>query len=136
MGLMSSIILGKRDIAMNSSKFMSIYASRGFSLLGLLIQICTFPCLVAGSLYLTSKNSTYVLYSSVLRMYLALFAGFLGSLSASAVIYRKIMIHNLIFGALAGGIVYSSSSDLHPNPAIPLTCGFIMAFISSILHSG
>lgn len=34
-------------------------------------------------------------------MYLALVAGVLGSFSASALRYRKIMIHDLIFGGLA-----------------------------------
>lgn len=113
MGLISSLILGKKDTTLNHPKYMSIYATRGFSLLGLLVQFCTFPCLVAGSLFHTSVNNSFILYSSVLRMYLALIAGVLGSFSASAISYKKIMIHDLIFGALAGGIVYSSSSDLH-----------------------
>lgn len=104
-GLISSIILGKKDTTINNIKYMSVYASRGMSLLGLLVQFCTFPCLVAGSLYTTSINNTYVLYSSVLRMFLALVAGILGSFSASAITYRKIMIHDLVFGGLA--VIYN-----------------------------
>jgi len=68
-------------------------------------------------------------------MYLALVAGVLGSFTASALTYRKIFAHDLIFGALAGGIAYSSSSDLHPNPAIPLAVGYIFGLTSSIYHS-
>jgi hypothetical protein len=34
-------------------------------------------------------------------MYLALIAGILGSFSASAIVHKKIMIHDLIFGSLA-----------------------------------
>lgn len=100
MGLISSCILGRKDTTINHPKFMSVYASRALSLLGLLIQFCTFPCLVAASLYTTSVNNMYILYSSVLRMYLALIAGILGSFSASAITYRKIMIHDLVFGGL------------------------------------
>lgn len=80
---------------------MSIYASRAFGLLGLLFQFCTFPCLVAASIYKTSANRNAILYSSVLRMYLALGSGILGSFSASSLTYRKIFIHDLIFGGLA-----------------------------------
>jgi hypothetical protein len=78
-----------------------MYASRGFGILGLLFQFCTFPGLVAASLFRTSANQEIVLYSSVLRMYLALAAGVLGSFTASALTYRKIFAHDLIFGALA-----------------------------------
>lgn len=80
---------------------MSIYASRAFGLLGLCIAFCTFPALVAAGLYKTSTNNMYILHSSVLRMFLALVAGVLGSFSASAITYRKIFAHDVIFGALA-----------------------------------
>lgn len=101
MGLMSSVILGRRDTTIDHPRYMSLYSSRSFSLLGLLIAFCTFPALVAGSLYQTSTNNSYILYSSILRMYLALVAGVLGSFAASALTYRKIFIHDLIFSALA-----------------------------------
>lgn len=76
-----------------------------------------------------------MLYSAVLKMYLALVAGILGSFTASALTYRKIFAHDLIFGGLAGGIVYSSSSDLHANPGIPLSCGFILGLICSLYQA-
>lgn len=101
MGLISSIILGKKETTIGHRRYMSIYASRGFALLGLLVTFCTFPCLVAGSLYHASANKEAVLYSSVLRMYLALIAGVLGSFTASALTYRKIFIHDLVFGGIA-----------------------------------
>lgn len=31
--------------------------------------------------------------------------------------------------------MYSSSSNLHENPSIPLSCGFLMAFVSTWRHS-
>jgi hypothetical protein len=78
----------------------------------------------------------------MLGMYLALVASLLGSFTASALIYIKIMIHDIIFSALSviidiiqGGIVYSSSSDLQPNPAVPLTCGFVMSFAMTFYHA-
>lgn len=101
MGFVSSLILGKKKTTVGHPRYMSLYASRSFSLLGLLIAICTFPALVAGSLYKTSDNNQYILYSSVLRMYLALVAGVLGSFSASALTYRKIFLHDLVFSSLS-----------------------------------
>ena len=101
MGLISSVILGRKNTTVGHTRYMSLYSSRSFSLLGLLIAFCTFPTLVAGSLYQTSTNNSYILYSAVLRMYLALAAGVLGAFAASALTYRKIFIHDLIFSALS-----------------------------------
>lgn len=56
MGLISSVILGKKETTVGHRRYMSVYASRAFGILGLLIIFCTFPCLVAGSLFRTSAN--------------------------------------------------------------------------------
>ena len=136
MGLISSVILAKKDTTINHPRYMSIYSSRGLGLLGLCISFCFFPCLVAAGLYKASDNKQIVLYSSVLRMYLALVAGVLGSFAMCALTYRKCHVHDIIFGGLAGGIIYSSSSDLHPNPAVPLGAGFIGGLISTCYQSG
>lgn len=56
MGIISSLILARKDTTINHPRYMSLYASRGFGLLGVLVIFCTFPALVAGSLYRTSAN--------------------------------------------------------------------------------
>lgn len=99
-GLISGLILGRKETTVNHPRYMSVYASRAFGLLGLCVAFCTFPSLVAGSLYKSSRNNHYILYSAVLRMYLALAAGVLGSFSCSALTYRKIFAHDVIFSAL------------------------------------
>lgn len=68
-------------------------------------------------------------------MYLALVSGVLGSFSASALTYRKCFVHDIVFGGIAGGIIYSSSSDLHPNPGVPLGVGFIGGMVSTLYQS-
>lgn len=68
-------------------------------------------------------------------MWFALGAGILGSFSASAIINGKIFLHDLVYSGLSGGIVYSSCSDLHRNPAIPLSIGFLVSFVVSAFHS-
>lgn len=100
MGLVASIIQGRKDTTINSPRYISVYASRGFGILGLCVQFCVFPCLVAASLYKASTNKMIILYSSVFRMWFALTAGILGSFAASALTYRKIFAHDLIFGAI------------------------------------
>lgn len=59
-GLISTVLLDRRQTTVNHIRYMSTYESRGLSLLGLLVQFCTFPCLVAASLYLTSNNKAYI----------------------------------------------------------------------------
>jgi hypothetical protein len=100
-GFISSLMLGREQTALNTLVDVSSYTNRGFTLFGLLIQFCTFPCLVVGSLYFSSMNNAYVFLTAIMGMYLALVAGFLGTFTASAFIYRRIMIHDVIFSALA-----------------------------------
>jgi len=74
------------------------------------------------------------MYAGTLNMWLALAASVLGSFSASAFAYRKIHIYDVIFSTLSGAIAYSSSGNLHSNPAVPLTVGFFIGFLSSLLN--
>lgn len=36
---------------------------------------------------------------------------------------------------IQGGIVYSSTVNLHRNPAVPLTAGFIMGMVCTLMHA-
>jgi ammonia channel protein AmtB len=105
-GLVASLIVGNEAPPPHRENIINptTYTTRSFSLLGLLFQFCTFPCLVAASLYATSNNNAIIFSSSVLRMYLAVAAGFLGAATASAIIYRKIIIHDFLLSALAVNI--------------------------------
>lgn len=100
MGFFASLVQGRKDTTINSPRYISVYASRGLGILGICVIFCVFPCLVAACIFKTSANRMTILYSSVLRMYLALVASILGSFTASALTYRKIFAHDLIFGAI------------------------------------
>lgn len=68
-------------------------------------------------------------------MFLAMIAGVLGTVSASCICLKKIIVHDFISGALTGGIVYSSSCALHENPGVPVTAGFAVSFLLTLVHS-
>lgn len=103
--------------------------------MGFIFTFCAFPFLCVSGLYHTSQNRGFMAYVGTLNMYLALGAGVLGSFSSNALTYRKINTFDLIFTGLSGGIVFSSSADLHRNPGIPLGVGFITGFVATIFHS-
>ena len=102
MGFFSSLLLGIKNKKQTEKhhKYFSLYATRCLSLVGLVIIFCTFPSLCVGSLYQTSVNNGYILYVAPFNMWFALVAGVLGSFCASALTYRKIFIHDLIFSGI------------------------------------
>lgn len=135
MGLFASLILGRKDTTYRHYHYKSVYSSRGFGILGLVIVFAAFPLLVTNGVYAVSTNYTYIAYIAPFNMWFALGAGVLGSFSISALTYRKIFLHDLVHTGLAGGIAYSSCSALHRNPAVPLTVGFVSGFVVSLFHS-
>lgn len=100
-GIVSSLILGRKDTTVDHPYYMSVYSSRSLGLVGLVVAVCTFPMLVVGSLYKTSINYSYILFIATLNMYLAVGAGILGAFSASAIFNGKIFLHDLVFSGLA-----------------------------------
>lgn len=100
-GIVSSLILGRKDTTVDHPYYMSVYSSRSLGLVGLVVAVCTFPLLVVGSLYQTSINYSYILFIATLNMYLAVGSGILGAFSASALFNGKIFLHDLIFSGLA-----------------------------------
>ena len=54
----------------------------------------------AGLLTYTAQDK-YILYAAPVNMWLALCSGVLGSFTASAFIYRKFSVHDLIFSGLS-----------------------------------
>lgn len=102
MGFISSLLLGLKNKKSTAEhrRYLSIYATRCLGLVGLVIIFSTFPTLCVSGLYQTSQNNSYILYVAPLNMWFALTAGVLGSFCASALTYRKIFIHDLIFSGI------------------------------------
>lgn len=101
MGVVSSLLLGKKDTTTNHSGFYSSYSNRGIALMGFIFTFCAFPFLCVSGLYHTSQNRGFMAYVGTLNMYLALGAGVLGSFSSNALTYRKINTFDLIFTGLS-----------------------------------
>lgn len=135
MGLISSIILGRRNTTSDHYYYRSVYATRSMGLVGLVIVFAAFPMLSVAGVYNVSVRYNLIKYIVPLNMWLALGAGILGSFSMSAIINGKIYLHDLLYSGLSGGIVYSSSADLHKNPAVPLTVGFLMGAVICAYNS-
>lgn len=100
LGLLSALILGKRESTINHIHFNSSYTIQSLSLLGLVFVWCSFIFLQTANLY-TVANSMAVLYSSTVNMWLALAASVLGAFTASAIAYRKIHIYDIIFSSMS-----------------------------------
>lgn len=135
LGLIAGLILGKRDTTIDHPRYMSIYSSQAFGLIGFCCIICAMPFLSAAGLYRTSTNDSTILWISSMNMWFALISGVIGSFSISNIVWGKTFLHDIVFGGLAGGIAFSSSSDIGFNPAIPLTVGFVASLFSTLLNS-
>ena len=51
LGIVSSLILGKKDMTQHSINYVSSYLNRALPFLGAVLVWCTFPILVTGTLY-------------------------------------------------------------------------------------
>lgn len=101
MGLFSSLVLGRKNTTVQHVHYKSVYSSRGFGLLGLVIVFSAFPMLVTSGVYNVSENYAYIAYIVPFNMWFALGAGILGAFSISALTYRKIFLHDLVHSGLA-----------------------------------
>jgi len=75
------------------------------------------------------------MWMAALNMWLCLCGSILGYFSSTSIQRGKLKLHDLIFSGLGGAIVYSSSVDLHRNPAVPLTVGFVASFFLTLLYT-
>ena len=99
MGLISSLILGKRSLTKGSPAFKSSYRIMAFALLGVIFVWCSFPILVLSNVY-TSVNGKIVAMAGQVNIWLALASGVLGCFGASSLSYRKLSIHDLVFSSI------------------------------------
>lgn len=110
-GLISAFILGGKEETLDHSRYISIYASRAFGFFGLCIMFCTFPFLCLSDLYRTSSNDAPILAAAPLNMWLSLVAGINGAFCISALVYRRIHPHDIIFSGLCVSYFYYLGRD-------------------------
>ena len=83
-----------------------------------------------------------MIWVAALNMWFSLISGLLGSYTICTVSYKKLYLHDIVFGGIAvilcfikGGIAYSSSADLHTNPAAPIAIGFLAGITTSFANT-
>ena len=72
-----------------------------FALLGFLFLCVSLPMLSGISIFTRTITDNAVLYATVLNTWLAVMAVVLGTFTASAFLYRKFNVHDLIFTGTA-----------------------------------
>ncbi len=99
MGLVSSLVLGKKDITGNNPYFSSRYRVMGLALLGIIFVWCSFPIVVLTSVY-ESTTGMIIAMTGQVNIWLALAASVLGVYSATSLFYRKFSVHELVFTSI------------------------------------
>lgn len=107
-----------------------------FSLLGFLFLVVSLPSLSGISIFTRTKYDNAVLYASHINAWLAILSSVLGTFTASAFIYRKFSVHDLVFNGSAGAIALAMEADICFNPCVPLIVGFVVGFICSLFPAG
>lgn len=72
-----------------------------FSLLGFLFLVVSLPSLSGISIFTRTNYDNAVLYASHINAWFAILASVLGTFTASAFIYRKFSVHDLVFNGSA-----------------------------------
>lgn len=77
-----------------------------FGLLGFLFVVVTLPILNTISIFTKTVIDNAVLYASHINAWLAVFSSVLGTFTASAFLYRKFSVHDLVFVGTAVFIMF------------------------------
>ena len=99
LGLISSLVLGKREQTLNNVAFKSSYKIMALAFLGIIFVWCSFPVLVLSSVY-TSVSGKIVAMAGQVNIWLALATSVLGCYTASTISYRKFCVHDMIFASI------------------------------------
>lgn len=99
LGLVSSLVLAKRDKTINNPAFKSSYKIMALAFLGIIFVWCSFPVLVLSSVY-TSVTGKIVAMAGQVNIWLALATSVLGCYTASTLSYRKFCVHDMIFASI------------------------------------
>lgn len=99
LGLVSSLVLGKKNLTINNPSFKSSYKIMALAFLGIIFVWCSFPILVLSNVY-TSTSGKIVAMAGQVNIWLALATSVLGCYTASTLSYRKFCIHDMIFASI------------------------------------
>lgn len=98
LGLISSIILGKKDLTIHNDNVINTYYLRTLALLGVIFVWCCFPILTLVNTYNT-VNGQIVAMPGQVNIWLALAGSAIGSYTASLFVHAKFCVHDLVFSA-------------------------------------
>lgn len=99
LGLVSSLILGKRELTAQNVNYFSRYKVMSMSLLGMILVWCSFPIVLLGEVFNSTRGYIVALTGQV-NIWLALASSALGCFSASSLYFRKLSAHDLIFSCI------------------------------------
>ena len=99
LGIVSSIILGKKEQTKENQNYRSSYKIMALAFLGIIFVWCAYPILVLNSVY-ESEGGKIVAMIGQVNIWLALATSVLGCYTASSLIYRKFAVHDMIFGSI------------------------------------
>jgi hypothetical protein len=99
LGLVSSLVLGKRHLTINNSHFSSRYRVMGLAMLGIVFVWCSFPVLLLTSVFESSTGMIVAMIGQV-NIWLALAASVLGVFSACSLYFKKFSVHELVFTSI------------------------------------
>lgn len=142
LGLILTLIIGKKDISSSHPNFSSSYMTQAITFVGTVLVCLTFPNLICAGLIterIGNENITngdmFVILSAQINAWFSMAGGVVGAFTASALVYKKFYLHDIIFTALAGAIAFSSSADVNWNPGAAMTIGSFAGFICSLCHT-
>lgn len=104
LGLVSSFILGKRELTKNNLNFKSSYKIMALAFLGIIFVWCSYPILVLSNVY-TSATGKAVAMMGQVNIWLALATSVLGCYTASTLSYRKFCVHDMVFASITVNIL-------------------------------
>jgi hypothetical protein len=99
LGLVSSIVLSKREKTLNNPSFKSSYKIMALAFQGIIVVWCAYPVLVLANVY-TSATGKVVAMAGQVNIWLALATSVLGCYTASTLSYRKFCVHDMIFASI------------------------------------
>lgn len=105
LGLVSSLVLGGKELTKDNPNYKSSYNTMALSFLGIIFVWCAFPVLILSDTYNSNGNtdSTKGNLAGMIgqvNIWLCLAASVLGCYTASAFVYRKFSIHDMIFASI------------------------------------
>lgn len=116
LGLVSSLIFGKRSLTEKNPNYLSSYHLRTLPFLGAIIVWCCFPILVTTDLY-NSAQSEIVAMSAQVNIWLALAGSAICCYISSMFIYRKFCVHDMVFAVISVPLFLSREpSAIRPAP--------------------